>query len=168
MGNLWVRWPCDNVAKWGVADIASRFQGFPVWMWVSRGWWHWSAHVCMLWDFAWYTVCMHACVCVIVHTWCIVLQTTASNLTQSCSFSHWDPHTFSPRGLSCSSVHSYEQQHLAERDICSVRECPNYSWLFNHSGFALCGICGVSHKCVTATLVNGSFMIVVLHCAPPN
>lgn len=52
----------------------------------------------------------------------------------------------SPPSLSCPAVHS------AERDICSVRECPNYSWSFNHSGFSLCGICGASHKSVTATL----------------
>lgn len=64
-----------------------------------------------------------------------------------------------PPGLSCPAAHSCEEQHSAERDICSVRECPNYSWSFNHSGFSLCGICGVSHKCVTATLVNSCFNI---------
>lgn len=145
MGNLWVHWPCDNVAKWGVADIV--FADFRDFKWecgrVKR-------RVALI------STCVHiarlciiyAGVCVIVHTWCIVLQATASNLTPFFSFSHWDPHTLSPPGLSCSSVHSYEKQHSAERDICSVRECPNYSWLFNHSGFGLCGICGVSHKCV--------------------
>lgn len=46
------------------------------------------------------------------------------------------------------ALHSCEKKHSAERDICSLRECPNYSWPFNHSGFGLCGICGVSHKCV--------------------
>lgn len=62
------------------------------------------------------------------------------------------PHSVSPPGLSHTAIHSCKE-HSAKRDICSVRECPNYSWPFNHSGFGLRGICGVSHKCVSATLV---------------
>lgn len=80
----------------------------------------------------------------------------------------WDPRSVSPPGLSCPAVRSCKKQRSAERDICSVRECPNYSWSFNHSGFGLSGICGVSHKCASATLVNGSFIIVVLYSVPPN
>ncbi len=106
--------------------------------------------------------------CVIVHTWYIVLQATASSLPLFSSSIQWDPHSVSPPGLSCPAVHSCEKQRSAERDICSVRECPNYSWPFNHSGFGLCGICGVSHKCASAALVNGSFITVVLYSVPPN
>lgn len=99
----------------------------------------------------------------------VVLQAKASNLSHSSSSTQWDPHSVFPAGLSRPAAHSCKKQHSAERDICSVRECPNYSWSFNHSGFGLRGICGVSHKCESATLVNGSFiMIVLLYSAPPN
>ncbi len=79
----------------------------------------------------------------------------------------WDPHSVSTPGLSCPAVHSCEKQRSAERDICSVRECPNNSWPFNHSGFGLCGICGVSQS-VLATLVINSFISVVLFSVRSN
>lgn len=98
----------------------------------------------------------------------IVLQAKAFNLSHFSSSTQWDPHSVFPAGLSSPAAHSCKKQHSAERDICSVRECPNYSWSFNHSGFGLRGICGVSHKCASATLVNGSFIMIVLYSAPPN
>lgn len=106
----------------------------------------------------------YLCMCVIVHAYCI----TDHNLPSFFSSIQWDPDSFSPPGLSCPAVHSCEKQREAERDICSLRECPNYSWSFNHSGFGLCSICGVSHKCVSATLVNASFITVVFNSVPPN
>lgn len=173
MGPL-TQWLCSWV---GPCHSLSRLQGLQVGMLVnnvarvfqlrggrgSGGLRHWSALVCILWDIELY---MH--MCVIVHTWYIVLQATASNrLPFSCAIQR-DPHSVSPPGLSCPAVHSSEKQRSAERDICSVRECPNYSWPFNHSGFGLRGICGVSHKYASATLVNGSFIIIVLYSVPPN
>lgn len=104
-------------------------------------------------------VCMYKCSCLCdgAHMVAyIVLQTAVSNLLPFSS-------SVSPSGLSSPAVHSCEKQCLAERDICSVRECPNYSWPFNHSVFGLRGICGVSHRRTTATLVNGSFIAVVLY-----
>lgn len=112
---------------------------------------------------------IYALVCVIVHTWHTVLQATESNLPPFSSSIQWDPHSVPPPGLSCPAVHSWEKQRLAERDICSVRECPNYSWPFNHSGFGLRGICGVSHKCASATLVKWHFhYCCVFYSVPPN
>lgn len=62
-----------------------------------------------------------------------------------------------PRRLAaspCAAIHpSEERRRRAEGDICSLRECPNYSSSFSHSGFGLGGICGVSHECETAALV---------------
>lgn len=69
-----------------------------------------------------------------------------------------EPQSAPPPALSWPTTYSCEERRRAERDICSLRECPNYSWSFNHSGFGLAGICGVSHKCAPATLVNGSFI----------
>lgn len=58
----------------------------------------------------------------------------------------WD---FGPAALPCAAIHASKERRRQqpEGDICSLRECPNYSWSFNHSGFGLGGICGVSHKC---------------------
>lgn len=107
---------------------------------------HWSALTgyCESW--------YYICTCVIVHTCYTVFQATRSNLLLLSSSIKQDPHSVSPPGLSHTAIHSCKE-HSAKRDICSVRECPNYSWPFNHSGFGLRGICGVSHKCVSATLV---------------
>lgn len=58
----------------------------------------------------------------------------------------WD---LGPAALPCAAIHASKERRRRqpEGDICSLRECPNYSWSFNHSGFGLGGICGVSHKC---------------------
>lgn len=104
----------------------------------------------IFWDFALH---MHVSDCA-----CIVYYRPKHSIFSSSLPANETTEHISPPGLSCPAVHSCEEQHSAERDICSVRECPNYSWSFNHSGFSLHGICGVSHKCVTATLVNGRFI----------
>lgn len=109
--------------------------------------------------------CLSTCVWLWTHH--IVLQTQLPIFLLSPLLTN-EVHTVFPAGLSFPAVHSCEKKHSAERDICSVRECPNYSWPFNHSGFGLCSICGVSHKCAPATVVNGSFVMIVLFHVPPN
>lgn len=94
----------------------------------------------------------HICACT-----CIVYSRPKRSIFRSSLPANGTTAPVSPPGLSCPAVHS------AERDICSVGECPNYSWSFNHSGFGLCGICGASHKRVTATLVNGCFISVLYY-----
>lgn len=126
----------------------------------SGGLRHWSALVCVLWDFALY---MHVCDCAR-----ILYYRPQHPIFFPSSLPNETPTPVSPPGLSCPAAQSCKKQRSAERDICSVRECPNYSWSFNHSGFGLRGICGVSHKCASATLVNGSFIIVVLYSVPLN
>lgn len=123
---------------------------------------HWSVLVCIL---RLRIVRAHVCDCAHM-VYCITghsVQSSSPLLLHPMR----PPLCFST-SLSFPAVHSCEKQHSAKRDICSVRECPNYSWPFNHSGFGLRGICGVSHKCASATLVNGSFITVVLYSVPPN
>lgn len=98
-----------------------------------------NRHLCALSEiFASHT---HICACA-----CVAYSRPKRSIFRSSLPANGTGVLVSPPSLSCPAVHS------AERDICSVRECPNYSWSFNHSGFSLCGICGASHKSVTATL----------------
>lgn len=116
----------------------------------SQGLGHWSALVCAR--------IVRLCIIyarVIVHTHCIMGHNIQSFFPPPPSES---PQSAPPPALSWPTTYSCEERRRAERDICSLRECPNYSWSFNHSGFGLGGICGVSHKCAPATLVNGSFI----------
>lgn len=165
--NIWVArwliyWFVSQCIKWGLGDSLSRFQGFQVEMPASRevrGIDH--ACVCILFDFPVY---LHACVWSCTHGVLYYRPQHPVLLPSSET-----PTPFLHQPYLSPSVHSCKKQRSAERDICSVRECPNYSWPFNHSGFGLCGICGASHKCATAILVNGTFIIaVVLHFVPPN
>lgn len=140
---------CSCVFGWGRVGEGSR---------------HWSALMCILWDFA---------LCICTRVWLCTHGILYYRPQHPIFRPSPPPYSETPTPLLhqaylCPAVHSCEKQRSAERDICSVRECPNYSWPFNHSGFGLRGICGVSHKCASDTLVNGSFITVVLCSVPPN
>lgn len=163
--NLWGHWYSDWSKVWPCHRSLSRLQGLQEEMLINNvivvsscvlggrvgrlrasicTWVCFVRH-CIVYAHAW--LCMHS-----------AIQAAASHLPLFSPI-HWDPQPV-PTSLIVSS-RSFLRR-AAEGDICSVRECPNYSWSFNHSGFGLCSICGVSHKCAPAALVNGSFMNVVL------
>lgn len=146
VNSLWHQWP-DGLFPdprrfvWECSEITAFCRSL-----VSRSW---SALVCIIQNVSSHK---HSCDCAR-----IVYHGPNHSIFSSVPPAN---ETMEPASRPSLDVPSCEEQHSTEGDICSVRECPNYSWSFNHSEFSLSGICGISHKRQTATRLHASFFSV--------